>query len=118
MGALSAIVETVSWRHTLEMASDASYQRRGQRIIVYEKFLSKLQTVLTRKNVGFDMEGGHDVAYELIMEEYQCWREDCKPIFVREDREAIGNWPVLAEKVKIWMENARQIAIGGYKRVS
>jgi hypothetical protein len=63
------------------------------------------------------MDGGHDVAYERIMQECSGWRDDCKPIFVREDSEAIGNWPVLAENVKIWMEDARLIAVGGYRRV-
>jgi hypothetical protein len=38
------------------------------------------------------------------MTERQGWREDFKPIFVREDSEATRSWPVLAEKVKIWME--------------
>jgi hypothetical protein len=55
--ALSAVVEAVAWRHALENASDLSFQRRGQRVIVYPKFLTKLETVLTTGNVGLDMEG-------------------------------------------------------------
>jgi hypothetical protein len=91
--------------------------RRGQRIIVYPKCLSKFQTVMTTGNVGLDMDRGHDIAYEKIMEECATWRDDCKPIFVREDGEVIGNWPVPAEKVREWMEYARLIATGGYKQV-
>jgi hypothetical protein len=75
------------------------------------------QTVMTSGNVGLDMSGGHDIAYAKIMEECSGWCADCRPIFVREGSEAIGNWPVLAEKVSIWMEDAKLIAVGGYKQV-
>jgi hypothetical protein len=69
------------------------------------------------ENVGPDMDGGHDIAHEKITEGCPGWREDCRPIFLREDSEVIGNWPVFAEKVREWMEEARLIAVGGYKRV-
>jgi hypothetical protein len=80
-------------------------------------FLTELETVLTTANVGFDMSGGHSIADEKIIAECRAWRDDFKPIFVQEDSEAIGNWPVLADKAKIWMEDAKKIAGGGYKRV-
>jgi hypothetical protein len=35
------------------------------------------------------MDGGHDNAYEPIMDECRAWRDDCKPIFAQEDSEAI-----------------------------
>jgi hypothetical protein len=52
-----------------------------------------------------------------MMEECRGWREDWRPIFVREASESIGNWPVLAETVGVWTEEARLIAVGGYKQV-
>jgi hypothetical protein len=64
--ALSGIVEALSWRHVLKMTSDPGHQRRGQRIIVYPKLLTKFETVLTTANVGFDMDGGPDIAYDHI----------------------------------------------------
>jgi hypothetical protein len=73
--------------------------------------------VLTTGNVGSDLDGGHDIAYERIMSECQCWREDSRPLFLPEDSSEVARWPVFAEKVKIWMESARQIAVGGYKKV-
>jgi hypothetical protein len=72
---------------------------------------------MTTANVGFDTEGGHDVAYERILAECQRWREDCKPIFLPEDSSDLGNWPVPVETVSIWMEEARQIAVSGYRQV-
>jgi hypothetical protein len=114
---LSAILEAVSWKHALENTSEPAFQRWGQRIIVYSKCFSKFETVMTTGNVGLHLDGRHDIAYEKIMEECSGSCADCRPIFVREDSEAIGNWPVLADKVKIWMEDARLIAVGRYKQV-
>jgi hypothetical protein len=67
--ALWAIADALSWTHALENTSDPNFQRRGQRIILYPKFLTKFETVLTTGNVGFDMNGGHDIAYERVMAE-------------------------------------------------
>jgi hypothetical protein len=36
------------------------------------------------------------------------------PIFVAADSEAIGSWPVLANEVSTWMEQAREIALAGH----
>jgi hypothetical protein len=88
--ALSAIAEAVASRHALENAGDPSYQRSGQRIIVYSKFLTKFETVLTTGNIGLDMDGGHDIAHERIMAECQYWREDCRPLFLAEDSTEMG----------------------------
>jgi hypothetical protein len=107
-------VEAISWGHSLENTSDPSFQQRGQRIIVYPKFLTKFDTVLTTENVGLDMDGGHDIAYERIMAECQYLAGSNRPLFMQEDSEAVRSWPVLAEKVSIWMEEAKRIAVGGY----
>jgi hypothetical protein len=76
--ALSAIAEAVAWRHALEDVSDPNYQWRSQRIIVYPKFLSKFAMVMTTGNVGLDMDGGHGIADERIMNECQTWSESCR----------------------------------------
>jgi hypothetical protein len=82
---LSAITEAAAWRHALENTSDPNYLRGGQRIIVSPKFLSKFATVMTTSNVGLDMDGGHDIAYERVLAECQTWGADCKPLFLPED---------------------------------
>jgi hypothetical protein len=115
--ALSAIVETVSWRHALENTSDPNFQRRGRRILVHPKFLSKFATVLTTGNLGLDLDGGHDISYGRVMAECMYWSESFRPLFLPEDSSKAARWPVLAEKVSKWMKDARQIAVGGYKQV-
>jgi hypothetical protein len=99
------------------MAAGPGFKPPGQRIVVYPRFLKKLETVLATGKVGLDMEGGHDIAYERILNECNCWRDDCRPIFLAEDSEAIGHGPVLAEKVCEWMNTACQTAAGGYRQV-
>jgi hypothetical protein len=49
------------------------------------------------------------------MAEFMYWQEDCRPLFMPETSEDVRHWPVLAEKVSIWMEEAKQIAVAGYK---
>jgi hypothetical protein len=53
------------------------------------------------------MEGGRDIAYERIMAECMCLREDCRPLFMPKDSAKARHWPVLEEKVSIWMEEAK-----------
>jgi hypothetical protein len=106
---LSAILEAVARRHAMEMASDPNCKRRGQRVVVYSASLSKFALVIATGNAGYDLEGGHCVAYELIFAGCDTFAN--RPIFVAGDSEMIGNWSALAEKVPIWMEQARQIAV-------
>jgi hypothetical protein len=115
--ALSGIVEAVAWRHALKNTSDPGFLRRGQRVIVCPKFLTKFKTVMTTGNIGLDMDGCHDIAYERIMSECQRWSETCRPLFLPDDSAAVRTWPALAEKVSNSMEEAKRIAVGGYKQV-
>jgi hypothetical protein len=115
--ALSAIMDAVVWRDALENTSDPSYLRRGQRVTVYPEFLTKFATVMLTGNVGLHMDGGHDIACERILAECQTWAANCGPLFSPEDSSELGRWSVLAEKASIWMEEARQIAVAGYRPV-
>jgi hypothetical protein len=114
---ISAIAEAVGRRHELENTSDPNHLRRGQRIIVYPKFLSKFSTGMITGNVGLDMDGGHDTTDERIMDEFQMWREDCRPIFMPEDSSDIARWPALAQHAAEWMKDAKRIAVAGYGQV-
>jgi hypothetical protein len=112
---LSAITEAVAWRHTMEKAGDPNSKRPGQRIVIYPKSLTQFSEVLQRGDYALDSEGGHYVAYERIVAECNTF-VNC-PIFLSEDSLEIGNWPVHLEKVPIWMEEAKQVAVAGYKQV-
>jgi hypothetical protein len=112
---LSAITEAVVWRHAMGQALDPNFKRPGQRVIIYPKSPTKFSECLQRGDHGSDLEGGHEIAYERIEAERSTFAH-C-PIFLPEDSPNIGNWPVLAENVSIWMEQAKQVAASGYKQV-
>jgi hypothetical protein len=66
---LSAIHEAVAWRQTFELAAGPSFKRPRKRAIVCPASLSKFGLVMTTGNAGYDLEGGHCVAYEKIFAE-------------------------------------------------
>jgi hypothetical protein len=72
---------------------------------------------MTTGNEGFDMDGGHDIAHERIMKECGMWGDPCKPIFVPEDDSDIARWPALEQHAAEWMEDAKRIAVAGYRQV-
>jgi hypothetical protein len=112
---LSAIAEAVTWKHAMEMATDPNFRRPAQRIVIYPKTLTKSTEVLRQGDYSPDSEGGHLLAYERIATECSTFA-NC-PIFLAEDSAETGNWPVLMEKVSIWMEQAKQVAAAGCRRV-
>jgi hypothetical protein len=114
--ALSAIADAVGWRHALEITSDPNYRRRCQRVIMYPR-LPKFSTLMITGNVGLDMDGGHDIAYERIMNECQTWHEDCRPLFMPEDSSDLARWPALAQHAAEWMEGGKCIGVAGYRKV-
>jgi hypothetical protein len=69
---LSGIADVLSWRHTVEVVDYHSHpdcKRPSQRVIVYSKFLHKLDSVLATGNVGMDSESsrwdGPDTADDM-----------------------------------------------------
>jgi hypothetical protein len=62
-------------------------------------------------DMEIDRLGEDDHAYSFD------WEEGKQDWFMPKDSEAVRHWPVLAEKVKIWMEEAKIIAVRGYKHV-
>jgi hypothetical protein len=97
------------------MASDADFQRLGQRVIIYPTSITKFTACLQQGNYRSDIEGGHQIAYEQIAA--QCGTFASCPIFSPEDSPNIRNWPVLEDKGSIWVEEGKQVAVSGYKQV-
>jgi hypothetical protein len=112
---LSAIAEAVTWRHAMEQATDPNFKRPGQRVIVYPKSMTKFSECLRRGDYSSELEGGHAFAYERIAAECTTFA-NC-PIFLPEDSLNFGSWPVLAENVSFWMEEAKQVVVSWYKQV-
>jgi hypothetical protein len=61
---LAAVAEAVEWNHALELEG---LKRPGQRVVICPPTLEKLETVLVTGNTGFDMEDGHDIAYQRVL---------------------------------------------------
>jgi hypothetical protein len=108
---LSATVEAITWTHALETDGP----RKGQRIVIYPKEISQLETVLSTEDPNVDPEDGHPIAYTKLLQAAQSFEHP--PIFLKEDSEHITQDPVMEEKVPVWMNTAAQVATGNRKMV-
>jgi hypothetical protein len=109
---LSAAAEAVAWKHASELDGEP---RKGQRVVIYPKDLSQLETVLSTGNPNIDSEDGHPIAYSAILQAAQSYERP--PLFLREDHEQITSDPVMTEKVPGWMNTAAKVATGNRRRV-
>jgi hypothetical protein len=89
--------------------------RKGQRVVIYPKELSQLETVLSTGDPNTDSEDGHQVAYTAILQAAQSYERP--PLLLKEDHEKIASDPVMAEKVPEWMNIAAKVATGNRRRV-
>jgi hypothetical protein len=95
----------------------SSYLRPGQRVVVYPKLLDKLNGILSTGDIGLDPVQRRLPAYEAILTQSMTWPEGSRPIMLPEDRTHLSQWPILASKAGKWMEDAKQIAVAGYRQV-
>jgi hypothetical protein len=91
---LSAAAEAVTWKHALELEDGA---RKGQRVVIYPKELSQLETVLSTGDPKVGSEEGHQIAYSAILQAAQSYERP--PLFLREDQESITSDPAKAGMV-------------------
>jgi hypothetical protein len=115
--ALSGVVDVLIWRHAVETSIDPDFKRLGRRVIVYPKFLNKLGLVLATANIGLDTEGRRDLGYEKVLEQSMTWPESLPPVMLQEDSPERSRWPALAQHAQKWMEDAKRIAVAGYRQV-
>jgi hypothetical protein len=108
---LSAAVEAVTWKH----ASELDGPRQGQRVVIYPKELSQLDTVLNTGDPNIDSEDGHQIAYTAILQAVQSFEKP--PVVLREDHEQITRDKVWSEEVPRWMNTASKVATGNRRRV-
>jgi hypothetical protein len=81
--ALSWVVKALTWPHALERSGDPGYLRPGRRVIVYPKFLDKLESVLEAGDVTNDK--SYQVAYQKILEQSCTWPISSRPIMLAEN---------------------------------
>jgi hypothetical protein len=109
---LTRVAEAVTWRHALELEDDI---RRGQRIIIHPKEMTKLTEVLREQNPSLDQEDGHQLAYTVILQSASAYEHP--PVFVPEDHEQLQSDPEIARRVAEWMNTAAKVATGNRRRV-
>jgi hypothetical protein len=109
---LSAAVDAVTWKHCLEPDDGP---RKGQRVVIYPKEISQLETILKAGDPNIDAEDGHPIAYPQLLEVTQKYEHP--PFFLREDSEQITQDPIMSAKVPVWMNTAAQVATGNRKMV-
>jgi hypothetical protein len=110
---LSAVAEAVAWKN--EALEPEEPPRKGQRVVIYPKYLIQLDAVLSTGNPNVDPESGHPIAYERILAHAQTFENP--PIFIKADAEQITSDPKMAELVPNWMRTAERIATGSRRRV-
>jgi hypothetical protein len=115
--ALSGIVDVLSWRHVFEKAEDQSLPRPVQRVIVYPKFLEKLDAVLSSGDISADSEYCRAPAYEAILLQSMSWPVDRHPILLPERDARLSHWPDLVANAAKWMQDAKRTAIGNCRQV-
>jgi hypothetical protein len=108
---LSEVAEAVTWKHALEIDGP----RKGQRVVIYPKELTKLGQVLSTGDPNVDSEDGHPIAYATILQAVQSYER--KPLFLREDYEQITSDPTWSVEVPRWLNTAARVATGSRRRV-
>jgi hypothetical protein len=110
---LSAAVEAITWTHTLEDGMEGP--RKGQRVVIYPKELTKLEQVLETRDPNIDTEDGHAITYVAILEASQNFENP--PIFRKEDHQTITCDPYLAQVIPEYTNIASRVATGNRGRV-
>jgi hypothetical protein len=102
-------------RRRYGMSADIPGPRKCQRVVIYPKELSHLETVLSTGDPNADPEDGHPIAYQRVPAAASEF--EIPPVFLKEDCEAITCDPVKSEAVPKWMCMAERIATGSRPRV-
>jgi hypothetical protein len=55
--------------------------------------------------------------YEAILMQSMTWKDDGRPIMLPEGDERLSQWHRLARNSEGWMEDAKRIAVAGYRQV-
>jgi hypothetical protein len=115
--AFSGIGDVLSWRHALEAGQDPDYWRPGQPVVVYPKFLDKLDGIIASGKIGLDPVQSRWSAYDAILTQSITWPEGSRPFMLHEVDPRLSQWPVLAFRTEEWMKDAKGIADAGYRQV-
>jgi hypothetical protein len=90
-----------------------------------EEYLSMMNQIIGRyiyfpkqlQDGDVTIDGPRQKAYRRILDMSVTWPMTSRPIMLLEDSEQLGRWPDLAHHSSEWMEDAKRIAIAGYRQV-
>jgi hypothetical protein len=66
--------------------------------------------------LGFSLNGNRDIVYEKILRERSTWQEQDCPVLIPEDSLSLTSYPMFAQPVQKWMEDAKRIDVAGYRQ--
>jgi hypothetical protein len=108
---LTAEVEAVTWKHSLEPDDGP---RKVQRVVIYPKEMTQLEQVLSRGDPDIDSADGHPIACTQLLQASQSYEHP--PIFLKEDSPQVTS-SENADKVPVWMNIEAQVATGNRRMV-
>jgi hypothetical protein len=91
--ALTGVHDALDWRHVMERSGD---QKPGQRVVIYQKCLDKLDIILASGYTEDDTGGGRKPVYEKILEMRDTWQDSQKPVLLPKDSPHVASWAGLA----------------------
>jgi hypothetical protein len=56
-------------------------------------------------------------AYEAVLKQAASWSDERRLVLLSEDSPDLAKWPVLQANSVEWMEDAKRIAVAGYRQV-
>jgi hypothetical protein len=115
--ALSGIGDVLTWQHAVKPSQDSDYLRPGQSVIVYPKFLDKLDYILSSGEIGSDPIQSRRPAYEAILIPSMTRPGGSRPIMLPEGYPRLSPWPIIALEAAECMEDAKRITVAGYRQV-
>jgi hypothetical protein len=87
------------------------------KVLVYPKSLDRLGLGYTTGNLGMDPIDSRWPAYDAILAQAASLPDSTRPVLLPEDSEALKNWSGLASSAEEWIEDAKRIAVAGYRQV-
>jgi hypothetical protein len=95
---LSDIADVLTGILAFETSQDTDFFRPGQGVVVYPKFLDKLDAILSSGDISADPEQSRWLAYEAILTQSVSWPVERRPTMLSEDDPRLAQWHILATK--------------------
>jgi hypothetical protein len=95
-------------------ADTSNHSSSVERVVICPPSWEKLEAVLSTGDISPDLENGHGIAYQRILD--ACASFENPPRFFSSHSKDFGGLEIL-EKVPEWMHIAKEVSIGGRRQV-